>query len=333
MAYLDEEAQGILPAWTKDPILRFERLPGGVVNDTWLVETATWQAALRRHRREYRTQVELEHAVADFASGHGIPCPKPRRTLGNARYHEHCGRFWTLYEWAPGRPLRRGRIDAPTARVMGEWLARLHLVLRDFPLEPSGQLHDDAIQWGSQIGEYETEATLAQIERLLAAVRKVQYPNEQDRWAIEELESRAEWLAAHRDFDPPRPDQKRQMLHADYRDANLFFDSGRLASIIDWDEVIVGWPCIEVIRTVTISLSLQPALVVAFLAGYREITSLPFELLGQGIARYTYEQAHALWIYRMVYVEGDHRLRGLLRPGRFVPFQERWANMVTWLDG
>lgn len=333
MASLDEEARGILPAWTKDPILRFEALPGGVVNDTWLVATATWQAALRRHRREYRTQVELEQAVADFARGHGIPCPKPRPTLSNARYHEHGGRFWTLYEWAPGRRLGRGRIDAPIARVMGEWLARLHLVLRDFPLEPTGRLYDDAILWGSQIGEYETEATLAEIERLLAAVRRLQHPNEQDRWAIEELESRAEWLAAHRDFNPPRPDQTRQMLHADYRDANLFFDSGRLGSIIDWDEVIVGWPCVEVIRTVTVSLGLQPTLVAAFLNGYREVTSLPLELLDQAIARYTYEQAHGLWIYRMVYVEGDHRLRGLLRPGRFVPFHEQWANTVTCLDG
>ena len=89
LAYLDERAQVILRAWTKDPILRFERLPGGVVNDTWLVARAT-----------------------------------------------------------------------------------------NFPLEPSGRLYDDAIQWGSQIGEYGTEATLAEIERLLAAVRRLQHPNE-----------------------------------------------------------------------------------------------------------------------------------------------------------
>lgn len=328
----DADALGATTAWFGDKPVAVKRIEGGAVNDTWRVD-AIRMFALRRHRRSYRASVELEHAASDFARDRGIPSPEVLPTIRGTHYLEQDNVFWTLYEWAAGVPLRqtilmeegaRRRPTVAEARLMGEWLGRLHIALSDFELNPSGRPYDEAIGWGDKIPDHETDGTLARIDVIVAAIDALPEPEAADWLARDALTSRSSWLDTHRDFRPAPPSEPRQLIHADYNSSNIFVENGRLTAVIDWDEVHVDWPSVEVVSTSATSLDLDPSLVSGFLEAYRGQRDLPWALLEKAVLHCSWDWAHGLWVQEMVYLENDHRLRPLVGRPPFIPLHEAW---------
>ena len=327
----DAEARRALRAWVDGERTQITRIPRGVVNDTWKVEGQFVRGALRRHRRSYRPLVELEHAAADFARERGIPSPTPLRTRGRTRYHEEGGIFWTLYDWAPGLPLRRMHLSTPgiraltasEARLMGEWLGRLHNVLSNFSTVSWNNPYAEALGWRDRVPRHDALATLAAIDEIVGAIDAL--PDvEADRQARAGLISRRNWIESHRDFEPPPPSEPQQLIHGDYQPSNFFVSGGQLTSLIDWDEVHVNWPSLEVVSTCAINLALEPQLVAAFIGAYRRHRDLPNPLLEEAVLYCSWDWAHWLWAHQMVYLEGDARLRSLVDGPPFLPLHERW---------
>jgi Ser/Thr protein kinase RdoA (MazF antagonist) len=285
----------------------------GTMNEMAVVTTRCRKVVLRGHRQRDRRRVDFEHEVMAFARSRGVPVPEAIATPDGELVVEHDGRWYSLFEHATGHQIPRHDLDEHHAAAMGHALAGLHTALLCFPTAAAPRARR----------RYSYQATLHRIEELLVYVDEIEDPGEQDLWAVERLQSRAEWLRDRP--DPPAVVlDAEQVVHGDYQDTNLFFDSGVVSSIIDWDKAEVRSPGEEVVRAMHLSLQLDPALCRVFLAGYRSAAVLSDDQLDQAATVYSHGRASDLWLFETIYLDGDDRPRRYLTPGRFTPFLDQW---------
>jgi Ser/Thr protein kinase RdoA (MazF antagonist) len=116
-----------------------------------------------------------------------------------------------------------------------------------------------------------------------------------------------------------------QVIHGDYQETNLFFQDGRVAAIIDWDQTYVASREWEIARTLDLVCQFELEESRAFLAGYRAHAPLDLAALDLAATAYGLMRAHDLWLYRVTYFEGDPRKRKFVSHGGFVPLVDRWA--------
>jgi|GEM_PF-2125314 len=306
---------------------RVSRPEGGTMNDTWLVgETSGGRAChvLRRHRFAARSLVEAEHAVMTAARGAGVPVPAvwPTDTGGAILGYED--RWWTLYAFAPGVQVPRPSLHDGHARAMGVALGELHLALAGVDPEvvptPAPRRRPTAEELLNEISA---------LRQLIADRAGAGVLTPEDRWADEELAGHARWIGEHGLPEPePVPEQEIQVLHGDYQESNLFFDSAvrptRITSVIDWDKAELGARGFEVVRCLKLSLGFDPDLSRAFLTGYRTVAELTGEQLKRSVGNEHARSLRGLWLPQMIYRHGEDRLRRFLAPGGFSTVAERW---------
>lgn len=117
-----------------------------------------------------------------------------------------------------------------------------------------------------------------------------------------------------------------------HRTTNLFFADGKVSAIIDWDQAYTAPRAWGILRVLHYVGKLDPDFCRAFLAAYRQVLPLPQDELNAAAEVYGWLQAHNLWVYEELYLRGNARVRGFLEPhGRFVPFAESWALVITSL--
>lgn len=285
------------------------------MNETFIVSTEQRRVVLRRHRRGDRRCVEHEHDVMVHARGKGIPVPTAIPTpSGDLIVGQH-GVWYSLFTFARGCQLDKDELTPARARAMGRTLARIHVALDDFPVvrrerpAPTSDLRPVA----------DTIRTL--LERIDQRPSLV----EQDLWARQHLESKAQWLqTATEPVWCPIPGDAIQMGHGDYQETNLFFSDDDVADVIDWDKAEPCWPVDEVVRTLDLSFRLQPVLCKAMVDGYRCVRGLSLDELDHSAANYGYDRVHSHWLYEGIYQRADDRLRVFLKPGPFVPMAGQW---------
>ena len=319
-----EATEGVLRHWDLEPVTGVERATSGVMNQTYLVSTAQRRLVLRRHRRSVRDQVEFEHAVIAHARAHGIPAPAAVRTPGGEVIVDHDGAFHSLFAFARGHQVSRGALTAEHARSMGVMLARLDLALADFPVPQRAVRERPA----------DLAPVAAAVDHLLERIGRRGEQTEQDRWALDLLRTKAAWLQT---ATPPiwqqPPADELQLVHGDYQESNLFFDTSRtVVDVIDWDKADVGWPPAEIVRTLDLALRLDPELCTAFIDGYRTVRPVSIDDLDQAAGNWDYDRIHDHWVLEGVYLRDDDRLRIFLEPGPFVPFADRWSRIRPLLD-
>ena len=285
------------------------------MNETFIVTTRQRRVVLRRHRRRERRQVEHEHEVIGHARRNGIPAPAGIPTPDGDLVVEQDGIWYSLFAFAHGSQLDKDELTPARARSMGETLARIHVALEDFPIA----LHDPP-EPTSDLGP-----VAATIRTLLGRIDQRPRLAEQDLWAREHLESKARWLeTAAAPVWQHLPVGAVQMGHGDYQETNLFFVDDQVVDVIDWDKAEACWPVDEIVRTLDLSLRLQPALCAAMIDGYRSVHGLTLDDLDLSAANYGHDRVHSHWLYEGIYERGEERLRVFLEPGPFVPFAARW---------
>lgn len=309
----------VLRHWDLEPVLVVERATSGVLNEIYLITTARRQVVLRRHRRRQRELVEFEHAVIAHARAYEIPTPAAIPTPEGEVIVDHDGTFYSLFAFARGRQVLRGELTPAHARSMGTTLARLDLALADFPAPPR-PLPDRPSDLGPVV---------AAVDQLLGCIAQRGKATDQDRWAEELLLSKAKWLES---ATPPvwqqPPAEVFQLVHGDYQDSNLFFDSdGSVVDVIDWDKAGSSWPPIEFVRALDYALHLDPVLCKAMVDGYRGVRPLSLDDLDRAANDWDYDKVHDHWVLEGIYLRNDDRLRIFVEPGPYVPFSDTWQQL------
>jgi homoserine kinase type II len=186
----------------------------GSVNVGYRVETAGGPLFLRvnvgRTEAEVAAEVELvEHLIAA-----GVPTPRPWRTRDGRAAALQAGRLVSLFDWAPGRILRRDEVRPSHAAQVGRALARLHLGGAGLSLG---------------LGRYTFDEILARLRGLAGCADPAVQA------ALPVLWDEAGWLPGHRRRDLPAG-----LIHQDLFRDNVLFDGDRLAALLDFEQACGG---------------------------------------------------------------------------------------------
>ncbi|WP_415785066.1 phosphotransferase enzyme family protein, partial [Deinococcus saxicola] len=217
-----------------------------------------------------------------------------------------------LFRVAPGEPVPRGILTPENAASLGGFLAGLHL-----------RLPEHVPFMVPEISLASIEQTVARLEQIEVVLLALPQPDEVDGWARERTRQRLKHLRTSA-LPDHMPVFSRRFLHGDYHDANVFFVDGQPAAIIDWEQTRLAPRAWEIVRALHLSMGLQPQLCTAFLAGYREVLSLPVAELEDGAKFYAALQERNVWTYESVYLENNPGPKVFIRPPPYVPFAQAW---------
>ncbi len=308
-------------AWPLGTVLSATHPMTGTMHQTFLLQTTCGPFVLRGYRHLTRARVAREHALIRFAAAHGLPAPLPVHRVDGSTLWEQTGRFYALFPLASGQQIARAALAAAEIEAMGTFLGRLHQVLQMYPL--------DQVEARSFTSDLPT--TLARIAHLEEAIRTRRDQSETERRALRRLAERRAWLVRTADDAPTLDGVPSQVIHGDYQETNLFFSTGTISAIIDWDQAYAAPRAWEVLRVFHLVFQFVPAPSQAFLRAYQRVLPLSSADLHVAAACYCHLRTHDLWVYEATYLEGNDRTRAFIHDGPFTPLDERWAQLQTTL--
>jgi Ser/Thr protein kinase RdoA (MazF antagonist) len=319
------DLQAALAAWGVRDVLSATVPATGTIHQTLLLRTAAGAYALRAYRYRERRRVEFEHTLIAHARKRNVPAvaPIPLPGAAGATILEREGRFYALFPRAAGHQRDHTEMGPAEAVAMGRALAEVHRALADVP-------HDrvEARSFAT-----DTAKTLAGIAALEGVIQSQPTRDERDRLTIAQLGERRSWLLARGDAGSvDLPGLERQVIHGDYQQTNLFFEGSRVSAIIDWDQAYVAPRAWEVVRTLHLVFTFDPAPCGLLLDAYRAVAPMPLAELDVAAAAYSHMRAHDLWLYQAVYLEGNDRVRSFLPAGHFAPLSEAWSRLKATLQ-
>jgi Ser/Thr protein kinase RdoA (MazF antagonist) len=304
-----------LARWGLPGSFRIERAPAGTMNEVFVVADTEPRFVLRGHRHQERWRVAFEHQTMRVAVGSGIPVPVAVAAPGGDSFIRQGQRWWSLLAWRSGQPVPRGHHSAAQAHSMGQILGRIHITLGgvEAPVAPSDQREPLVV-------------TTRRADEIIGIVAGIECPGQEDAWALAWLQGQREWLAVQEDSDPGVAGDI-QVVHGDYHSANIVFAGREVSGVLDWDKAGAGSPGEEVVRAIHLSFDLGPGPSAAFLAGYRTECQLPGVELDRAAARYARGRDRSIWLFDELYRLGNERVRSLVNPKSFRPFEQAWAEL------
>ncbi len=229
----DSDLSALCSAWKIGSLLTTWIPETGTIHRTILLKTVQGDYALRAYRygSGERWRIVYEHALISFVYARGLPVLPPLcLTDGETILCQH-GQFYALYPFARGHQTPKAELSAQEIGAMGQFLAELHQVLRNYPKE---QVHQREFT-------VDHDATLAKIAEIEQAICAQPQQNEHDLQALTRLAQRRNWLTTM----PPLTTEgflqlEHQVIHGDYQETNVFFNGEKVSAIIDWDQAYVA---------------------------------------------------------------------------------------------
>jgi aminoglycoside phosphotransferase (APT) family kinase protein len=246
MGVTASDAQAQLAAFLSDKaesplrIERFRKLPGGAIQENWLLDIAVNKGKWRgRHelvlRRDAPTVVAASHGrireyrLLEVAHRAGVTVPTPFLLCENTSVLG--GPFFIMRRVtgeAAGHRLTKRPADAALGSRLGEELARIHAIIPDTP----------AARELDFLEPVDGAPSLSRVALYRRWLDDLKAPRPALEWGLRQMElaapARAEIVLCHRDF----------------RTGNYMVDDDTLSGILDWEfanwgepEEDIGWFC------------------------------------------------------------------------------------------
>ncbi len=241
-------------------------LAGGMVNEVYRVEATGESYALKWYtpglgQRWYeprlfegvRNRVEKVCNVQESVRARSIPTPAIVPNEEGSLFTETEAGCFVLSKFIVGHQYPNGKIPGHAAFTMGAMLGRLLDALADIPASVPASLPDPA-------------QAAVQIQHVLALIDLKRRKDGVDDVARQVLTYN---LAALGRWSSPLPVQLTQIIHGDYQGANVIFtERGKIAAVIDFDNVGPASRAFEVMRAFSYSFPTGAEEAYDFFAGY-----------------------------------------------------------------
>jgi aminoglycoside phosphotransferase (APT) family kinase protein len=211
-------------------VAKVTRLTAGATQEIWrfdlvqdggdkplILRRAPGGGAAERPKTSSSIELEIEAEILRLAAAEGVPVPAVRRVLtpADGLGHGFIMEF-VAGETLGGRIVRDPRfadVRSKLARQCGEILARIHAI----PADAAPSLK----RW----------STADLVDQWRTSYQATNWPR-----PVFELAFR--WLDEHLPPPPTRP----RLVHGDFRNGNLIFDTTGVVAVLDWELAHVGDP-------------------------------------------------------------------------------------------
>lgn len=303
----------MLPYWQLGNVTAVRRVPTGLMNRSWRVETSTGQYMLKLFLDVQGPQLAFQFRVLRSLAAAGVPVVLPvpsghRSDTLLVDNHE-----FGVFPWLNGRHRSGLSISPERCRDLGRVLGSIHLTLRNAVPTPQQPYHQPSMP---------AEAALERVDRLLDLIDSRHGGGSFDALAERTLRMKRGMLAklAHR-RPPDIPVMAAGYLHGDLHPHNILLDAtDRVQAVLDWDRLRIGPYSKELARAAAFfftygderGVDLDRA--AQFVGGYREIFDLGGPEIAIALHRLWWERLADNWVIEWHYMRRnqacDHLLPG-----------------------
>lgn len=306
------DASATLRSWDLGAVFDVAEVETGAVNRVFRADTMIGPVYLRAYRARDPDVVVREHALISQVVAAGLPAVAPIASANGETVVMAEDTPCALYPAAPGMQVAKSDLGLEHAAAAGEMLGRLHTYLAR--VADSG-FRTYRLGWPAD----------AWIERLAGIARAVAARGDDpaDALVLDRIRDQCAWLADPRCRHEYQPAFAPQVIHGDYQHANLFFATGCVSAIIDWEQAAYMPRAFETSRAAAYMFDLEPERTRAFVGAYRDVTRISDEELDDGARAWGCMSDHYVWALEEVYLHGNDRARRYI-PRGFRAFDIAW---------
>lgn len=304
----------ILPYWELGTVESIKRVPTGLMNRSWRVETSTGPYLLKLFLDVQGEQLAFQFEVLRALTAARVPVVLPKPSNHHTDSLIFDGHEFGVFPWlADGRHRSGLSMSLERCRDLGRVLGSIHLTLYNSVPTPRQPFFQPSIP---------VEQAMDRVDRLLDLIDSRHGGASFDALAERTLRMKRGLLAklAHR-RPPDIPVMSSGYLHGDLHPHNLLLDGeDRVMAVLDWDRLRVGPHSKELVRAAAFfftygderGIDLKRA--GEFVDGYRDIYDLGAPEIRIALHRLWWERLADNWVIEWHYMRRnqacDHLLPG-----------------------
>ena len=308
--------------WGIGEILDAEKVTQGVLSTNWFVTGETGRYFLKRYRFDDAERIAEIHATKQHFASAGIPIILPRATNEGRTFYSDEHGYFALFPFVDARQIAYTELSTEAITSMGTMLARLHLAGRGTPV----------VITKSTFRTWDTEDS--RIETYIKKCAAITDPTPFDQLALKGLQRKQELIAQNPASFSSLGLSSDHLIHGDFLDHNLFFDSNdHISHVFDVEKTQYAPRAYEVVRTVLLSVLHEDYSAQGihrgriFLDAYRAAHPLSDEEFRTALELYFLKLIRNIWIHKECY-DLDNQ-----RPQHFLPIEmERMEYLAEHRD-
>ncbi len=282
-----------------------EKITKGTATENVVLTDNSIKYFLKRHSFNSLERVKEVHSAKHFFAEKGMPVILPMMQNNGETCFFCSGNYFALFPFIEGLQVEQAQHTENSVISMAEMLAKFH----------KAGAKSDLVVKDSYYTPVNTQISIENIERILEKIDSLEKVTKLDTLVREDLFLKKKLLKV-KDFSLENVSlQNDHLIHGDYLDHNLFFDShGHVSHIFDFEKAQYAPRVYEVVRSMMYSFlskeftDKEMSYAKLYIDSYRKIYPLSSEELRIGLSIYYIKYIHTVWLENEYYIKNNIRV-------------------------
>jgi len=290
--------QHVQSAYRLPEIASHEFVTKGVLSENWFIEAGGIRYFLKKYRFDDESRIREILAAEQFFADRSIPIILPVPTKKGGSFLGIQETYYALFPFVSARQLERGELSDKAIISMGSMLGRIHQAGKDCTLVIQKE--------GFKI--WDEAAFRESVQSYIEKIENIPAPTRFDALAKEDLELKLSLVPEDSRQYAEFELSKDHLIHGDYLDHNLFFNSeDEVSHVFDLEKSQFASRSYEFIRSLLYCI-MDPNLgsesicrAKLYMHAYQEIYPIPTDELKKGIEIFFLKSIRGLWMHKELY--------------------------------
>jgi Ser/Thr protein kinase RdoA (MazF antagonist) len=295
-----------------EPFTASKEVTKGALSINKIISNSSTSFFLKQYRSSLQEDKIREiHTIKSFFYEGGIPVIMPIEIETGSSYFEFEDSFYALFPFINGRQIERSDLTPKALISMAEMLGKIHKIGKQSELNIKSAFR----AWNK--GNF-----LERAHRIVETIDGLPIKTEFDLLALKSLKKKINLVLKHDELVLEMGLGRPQLIHGDYMNNNLFFDTkDRVTHVFDFEKANMSPRMYEVIRSMSLvclhgkpdEKKLNNAAL--YLRVYHKQFPISKEELFQGLEIYYLKMIHSAWVEEEHYVKHNSRVDLFLESG------------------
>lgn len=302
-----DKIQKICSEYDIGNFISIDKVPEGVLNDNYILNTATGKYFIKSVREKAKDKLKTIYSVETFMKDRGIPAVTMLTTKSGDIFVSNDTEVYTLYPFIEAnKNYNYSDTDYSSA---GEMLGKIHIVgSNDIP---------DSLK-SKEFKKPSSEVILIKLKSYKDEINNKNNQNDTDKTFLEYIDFKLATIQKIKETTLPND----TLIHGDYHRGNLLIDkiTREIIGVCDWEKAEFGSRSYELARSLLYTCfdgdykeeeSLANSKL--FLGGYLTVFPMSINEIADGLNMRIYRMALSSWIEDKYYKNHDSRANHFIR--------------------